>query len=63
MHTRRFVCYAEDGLYVGWLEEHPGYRTQGESLSELEEYLREIDSELSSGAITGVLRVGELDIG
>jgi hypothetical protein len=62
METKRFFYYEEDGLFVGWLEEYPDYRTQGESLGELEENLREVYSELSSGTIPCVLKVGELSI-
>jgi hypothetical protein len=31
METKRFIYYEEDGLFVGWLEECPDYRTQGET--------------------------------
>jgi predicted RNase H-like HicB family nuclease len=32
METKRFIYYEEDGLFVGWLEEYPDYRTQGETM-------------------------------
>ena len=35
METKRFVYYQEGQFWIGWLEEHPDYRTQGESLDEL----------------------------
>ena len=56
----KFTYYKEDEMWIGWLEDYPDYRTQGESLSELKENLKDIYSELTSGNIPGVRRVGEL---
>ena len=56
----KFTYYKEDAMWIGWLEDYPDYRTQGESLSELKENLKDIYSELTSGNIPGVRRVGEL---
>lgn len=39
MENRRFIYYQEDELFVGWLEEYPDYRTQGETMDELERNL------------------------
>ncbi|MDP2982222.1 MAG: type II toxin-antitoxin system HicB family antitoxin [Candidatus Latescibacter sp.] len=60
METRKFVYYQEDEMFIGWLEEYPDYRTQGETLDELKENLKDIYQEISSGAIPSVRRVGEL---
>jgi predicted RNase H-like HicB family nuclease len=60
METKKFVFYQEDDFWIGWLEEHPDYRTQGETLYELKENLKDIYREISSGAIPSVRRVGEL---
>jgi hypothetical protein len=56
----KFTYYQEDDMWVGWLEDYPDYRTQGESLSELKENLKDIYHELTSGNIPGVRKVGEL---
>ena len=56
----KFTYYKEDEMWIGWLEDYPDYRTQGESLSELKENLKDIYSELTSGNIPGVRRVGEI---
>jgi len=63
MDTRKFIYYREDDMWIGWLEEFPDYRTQGETLEELKENLIEIYGELTSGKIPSVHRVGELVIG
>jgi hypothetical protein len=56
----KFTYYKEDDMWIGWLEDYPDYRTQGESLSELKENLKDIYNELTSGNIPGVRKVGEL---
>jgi predicted RNase H-like HicB family nuclease len=60
METRRFTYYEEEGVLVGWLEDYPSYRTQGESLEELQENLRDILKDLEGGCIPCVQRTGEL---
>ena len=62
METRKFVYYQEDDMWVGWLEEFPDYRTQGKTLDELQENLKDIYEELTSGAIPCVRHVGELAV-
>lgn len=48
MDTKRFVFYQEDDMFVGWLEEYPDYKTQGETLDELQENLRDIYQEIAT---------------
>jgi predicted RNase H-like HicB family nuclease len=60
METKKFIFYQEDDMFIGWLEEFPDYRTQGESLTELKENLQDIYTELTSGRIPKVYQVGEL---
>lgn len=63
MVTISYIYYQEDDMWVGWLEEYPDYRTQGETREELEENLRDIQQELTGGHIPSVRRVGKLHIG
>ena len=49
-------------MWLGYLEEFPDYLTQGESLVELEENLRDIYEDLTSGKIPCVRRRAELQI-
>jgi len=44
----KFTYYQEEEMWIGWLEEYPDYRSQGESLSELKENLKDIYSELQT---------------
>lgn len=62
MESKRFIYYQEDELFVGWLEEYPDYRTQGETMDELKQNLQDIYAELTSGQIPCVHRVGELSV-
>ena len=62
MHTIKFIYYKEDDMWIGYLEEYPDYMTQGETLEELKEDLKDIYDELNSGRIPFVHRVGELEV-
>ena len=62
METKKFVYYEDNGMFIGWLEEYPDYRTQGETMEELEANLLDLYKDLGSGEILHVRRVGELSI-
>jgi hypothetical protein len=62
METKGLIYYEEDGLLVGWLEEYPDYRTQGETMDQLQEHLLDLYKELTSGEIPCVHKVGELSV-
>ena len=49
-------------MWLGHLEEFPDYMTQGETLEELRDNLKDIYLDLTSGNIPGVRRVGELQL-
>jgi hypothetical protein len=63
MHTGRYVHWQDGDMWIGYLEEFPDYLTQGESILELEESLRDLYRDLTSGEIPGVRRVAELSFG
>ena len=62
MNTKKYVYWQDNKMWLGYLEEFPDYITQGESLDELKENLRDIYFELSSGNIPCVRKVDELEI-
>ena len=41
METMKFVYYQEGNMWVGWLEEYPDYRSQGKTLDELHQNIKE----------------------
>lgn len=56
------IRYWKDGdWWLGYLEEFPDYMTQGESLEDLEEHLRDLHRELSDGHLPGVRRAAEIE--
>jgi predicted RNase H-like HicB family nuclease len=63
MEKKKFVYYEEAKMLVGWLEEFPDYRTQGETLEELQDNLKDIYADLTDGSIPAVRRIGELVVG
>jgi hypothetical protein len=63
MHTGRYVHWQDDNTWIGYFEEFPDYLTQGESIPELEENLRDLYRDLTSGEIPGIRRVAELSFG
>jgi hypothetical protein len=62
MSTVRYVYWQADTFWLGYLEDYPDYITQGESLQDLQEHLRDLLLDLSSGEIPGVRRVAELSL-
>jgi predicted RNase H-like HicB family nuclease len=50
-------------MWLGYFEEFPDYMTQGESLAELEENLRDLYKDLTSGEIPGIRKVAQLTVG
>lgn len=60
METKKYVYWQDKGMWIGYLEEYPDYMTQGESLEELKENLKDIYKDLASGAIPSVRKVAEL---
>ena len=49
-------------MWLGHLEDYPDYMTQGETIEELEENLKDLYEELTSGHIPGVRKVSKLRI-
>ena len=62
MQTIKFMYWQEEDAWLGYLDEFPDYWTQGESLDDLKEHLRDLYDDLTSGAVPGVRRVGELSV-
>lgn len=63
MRTARYVHWQDGETCLGYFEEFPDYPTQGESLGELEENLRDLYRDLTTGEIPGIRRVAELPVG
>lgn len=62
METIRYVFWQDVDMWLGYLEEYPDYMTQGETLVELKENLKDVYKDLTSGAIPCVRKVAELEV-
>ena len=62
METKKYVYWEDKRMWIGYLVEYPDYMTQGESLEELKENLKNIYKDLTSGAIPCVRKVAELEL-
>jgi predicted RNase H-like HicB family nuclease len=62
MKTVRYIYWQDKDMWLGYLEEYPDYMTQGQSIEELQENLKDLYEDLTSGQIPGVRRVAELRI-
>jgi hypothetical protein len=62
MLTVKYVHWQEGDAWLGYLADYPDYWTQGETLDDLLEHLRDLYSDVTSGAIPGIRKVGELVI-
>ena len=60
MQSVKIVCWEEDGGWLGYFQEYPDYWTQGETLDDLKEHLKDLYSDLTGGQIPGIRRVAEL---
>jgi hypothetical protein len=60
MQAIKYVDWQEDDSWLGYLEEYPDYWTQGDTLADLVEHLKDLYLDLSGGRILGARKVGEL---
>jgi predicted RNase H-like HicB family nuclease len=62
MISVKIIYWEEDGAWLGYLAEFPDYWTQGDTLDDLREHLKDLYADLTSGEIPGVRRAEELVI-
>ncbi len=62
MERKKYIYWKDKDMWLGYLEEYPDYMTQGETLNELKENLKDIYIEFSSGNIPCVRKVAELEV-
>ena len=60
MKTLRYIHWKEEDFHLGHLEAYPDYMTQGETIEELEENLRDLYRDMTSGEVPYVRKVDEL---
>jgi predicted RNase H-like HicB family nuclease len=57
MQTVKIVYWQEGQFWVGYLQEYPDYWTQGETLEDLREHLKDLCQDLTSEALPGIQKV------
>jgi len=67
MSRARYIYWRDGERWLGYFEEYPDYMTQGDSLEDLQESLKDLFSDLTSGEIPGmripgIHRVAELTV-
>lgn len=60
MRVVKIVVWQDGQTWIGYLQNYPDYWTQGESLDDLKEHLKELYDDLSSGAVPGARQVEDL---
>ena len=60
MQTIKYVRWEDDGAWLGYLQDYPDYWTQGDTLEDLQEHLRDLYRDLTSGELPGIRKVDEL---
>ncbi len=63
MSTAHYVHWQDGDMWLGYFVEFPDYMTQGETPADLEENLRDLYRDLTSGEIPGIRKVAELTVG
>ncbi len=60
MHVVKFVYWQEGVHWIGFLQDYPDYWTQGSSLDDLKEHLKDLHRDLTGGQLPGIRKVDEL---
>lgn len=62
MQRINIIYWQEEDGWLGYLQEYPAYWTQGDTLEDLKEHLRDLYKDVTSGEIPGIRKVGELEV-
>ena len=57
-----FTYWQDGDVWLGYLDEFPGYMTQGSNLEDLREHLLDLHKDLTSGVIPNVRRHSVLEV-
>jgi predicted RNase H-like HicB family nuclease len=60
IQTIKHIHWHEDDSWLGYLEKYPDYWSQGDTLADLVEHLKDLYLDLLGGHIPGARKVGEL---
>lgn len=58
----KIVCWKGNEFWLGYLQDYPDYWTQGETLTDLKDHLKDLYKDVTSGEIPGIRKVEDLVI-
>lgn len=58
----KYIYWKDGDFWLGYIEDYPDYMSQGETLDELKDNLKDIYIDLEGGFIPSVRKSGELEI-
>lgn len=62
MSVARYIYWQDGEHWLGCFEEYPDYVTEGETLEDLQEHLKDLLADLTSGEIPGIRRSAEMTL-
>jgi predicted RNase H-like HicB family nuclease len=62
MKGLRYIYWQDGAFWLGYLEDYPDYVTQGESMQDLQEHLRDLYTDLSGKHIPAARKAAELEL-
>ena len=62
MKTTKIVHWEQHGTWLGYIQDYPDYWSQGESLEDLHDHLRDLYADLTSGVLAEVRKVDDLAV-
>ncbi len=60
MSSVKIIVWEQAGGWLGYFQDYPDYWTQGETLDDLRDHLRELYADLIGGEVPGIRKVEEL---
>ncbi len=60
MAVIKVVVWEEDGTWLGYLQDYPDYWTEGKTEEDLQDHLKELYQDITSGSIPGIRQVRDL---
>jgi len=57
-----YIYWKDGEFWLGYLEEYPDYMTQGTTMDELKENLKDLFNDLTSGKVQFVRKKGQLEV-
>jgi predicted RNase H-like HicB family nuclease len=60
MQTVKFVYWQEDDAWIGYLVDYPDYWTQGQTLDDLKQHLKDLYDDMTGGQVPGIRKMDEL---